>query len=369
MLQKQSMVLDSVDRLVQPRRSRGFTLVELLVVIAIIGTLVGLLLPAVQAAREAARMSSCGNNLKQIGLALHNYHDARREFPYASWRVYFAPPAATEYRASLKHSLLPYIEEEKLYAQAVQSSNWLVSIESVTVGGRILSRHRINAYFCPSDPYGPTSKTQSGVFVANYAASGGGVWSAGTENGAGGAACRCISSWSSTYFQGSPGYASRGLFRDPPSRGLRSGPFTVRQDNRSGATLPASRMRDIRDGLSKTIFIGEHLVGQRAISEYGWGAINPGNGDNGDGFLSTTIPLNYSTSLTLADVTAAGNDGVIGCSANCNGATANGFKSAHPGGVSFTMGDGAVRFINDNVDMWTLQQLGAVADGFTPGGF
>jgi hypothetical protein len=128
-------------------------------------------------------------------------------------------------------------------------------------------------------------------------------------------------------------------------------------------------MRDILDGLSKTIFIGEHLVGQRRISENGWGAINPGHGDNGDGFLSTTIPLNYSTKLTLADVTAAGNDGVIGCSANCNGVTANGFKSAHPGGVSFTMGDGAVRFINDNVDMWTLQQLGAVADGFTPGGF
>ena len=348
--------------------ARGFTLVELLVVIAIIGTLVGLLLPAVQAAREAARMSSCGNNLKQIGLAVHSYHDARREFPYASWRVYFAPPALTEYRASLKPSLLPYVEEESLYARAVQSASWLVDIESVFVGGNKLGKFRIGAYLCPSDPYGPASKTQSGFFVANYAASGGGVWSAGTDNGAGGA-CKCISSWSSTYFQGSPGYASRGLFKDPPSRGLRSGPFTVRQDNRPGATLPASRMRDITDGLSKTIFIGEHLVGQRAISENGWVANNPGNSDNGDGFLSTTIPLNYSTKLTLADVTAAGNDGVIGCSANCSGATANGFKSAHPGGVSFTMGDGAVRFINENVDMWTLQQLGAVADGFTPGEF
>ena len=352
--------------------ARGFTLVELLVVIAIIGTLVGLLLPAVQAAREAARMSSCGNNLKQIGLAVHSYHDAKREFPYASWRVWNASPTPVEYRASMKHSLLPYLEEEGLYSRSITSSNWSVVIEWVEVGGvanMAPGKFRIAAYLCPSDPYGSSSKTRPGFFVGNYAASGGGVYSGGTENGAVGA-CRCISSWSTTYFQGSPSYQGKGLFSDPPSRALRTGPLTVRQDNRSPATLPASSMKLISDGLSKTIFVGEHLVGQRALSEGGWDRVGGmGSDQNGDGFLSTTIPLNYPTKLTLADVTAAGNDGIIGCSANCNAVTANGFKSAHPGGVSFTMGDGAVRFINENVDMWTLQQLGAVADGFTPGEF
>jgi len=366
MLQKQNKVSDSVDRLSQPQRPKGFTLVELLVVIAIIGVLVGLLLPAVQAARESVRQMSCGNNLKQIGLAVHNYHDARREFPYASWRV---PGPPTEYRATLKHSLLPYVEEDRLYSQGVQSADWLVNIESVLVDGNKLTKYRIAAYLCPSDPYGPASKIVSGAFVANYAASGGGVFN-GTDNGAGGTACKCINSWSSTYFQGSPSYQTRGLGKSPSSQMLRTGPFTVRQDRASSSyTLPASRMRDILDGLSKTIFVGEHLVGERTRSQNGWGGITPGYTDNGDGFLSTTIPLNYSTKLTLADVTAAGNDGVGGCSANCNSSTANGFKSAHPGGVSFTMGDGAVRFINENVDMWTLQQLGAVNDGFTPGEF
>jgi prepilin-type N-terminal cleavage/methylation domain-containing protein len=373
MFQIQNIGMDSTSRPARPEQPRGFTLVELLVVIAIIGTLVGLLLPAVQAARESARMISCSNNLKQIGLALQNYHDARREFPYAAWRVWNPSPTPVEYRASMKHSLLPYVEEDKLYAGSVTSSNWLTSVEWVNVNGvanLAPGKFRIGAYLCPSDPYGPSSKTKAGFFVANYAASGGGVYTGGTENGAGGTSCKCISSWSSTYFQGSPSYQGKGLFKNPPSSQLRTGPLTVRQDNASGYTLPASKMSNITDGLSTTIFGGEHLVGQRALSEGGWDRMGgQGYDQNGDGSLSTTIPLNYSTALTLADVAAAGNDGVVGCAANCNAVTANGFKSAHPGGVSFTMGDGAVRFISETIDQWTLQRLGAVADGFTVGDF
>jgi prepilin-type N-terminal cleavage/methylation domain-containing protein len=351
------------------RTTTAFTLVELLVVVAIIGVLIGLLLPAVQAARESARRATCTNKLKQIGLALLSYHDVNKAFPYASYRVYIAPPATSEYRGTMKYSLLPFLEEADLFAGMTASPHWPNNVESIVVNGRSIRTFQIKAYNCPSDPYGPSSKTFPDRFVANYVASGGGVWSAGTENGASGWACKCTSSWSSTYFQGSPAFSSAGLFNDPPSRRLRSGPLTVRPDNRSGHSLPPSQIKNITDGLSKTIFVGEILVGQRAQSENGWHGINPGNGDNGDGFISTTIPLNYPTTMTLADVTAAGNDGSVGCAANCNGTTANGFKSAHPGGVSFGFGDGSVRFVADTVDHWTLQRLGAARDGAPVGDY
>ena len=100
------------------RYRKGFTLVELLVVIAIIGILIALLLPAVQAAREAARRSQCSNNLKQIGLALHNYHDANKTFPFA-WMVYATDvPGFSDLNAQVWGTrILPYLEQTALYDQ------------------------------------------------------------------------------------------------------------------------------------------------------------------------------------------------------------------------------------------------------------
>jgi len=133
------------------KMGRGFTLVELLVVIAIIGILVGLLLPAVQAAREAARRMSCSNNLKQIGLAFHNYADVHKSYPSG----YFAkiPNNKTSSERSLWSwgaFLLPYVEQASLY-DALQPGTILLETHLATAQGLTLLQTPISVYRCPSD--------------------------------------------------------------------------------------------------------------------------------------------------------------------------------------------------------------------------
>ena len=126
--------------------SRGFTLVELLVTIGIIGVLVGLLLPAVQAAREAARKASCQNNLRQIGIALHNYHDVHKVLPTGciEWRAWNAPPSRRQFAWSAM--LLPFLEEQNLHQQI----NWSKAYDAPENSG--VSKTDLPVYLCPSEP-------------------------------------------------------------------------------------------------------------------------------------------------------------------------------------------------------------------------
>ena len=149
--------------MLQPSSRRGFTLIELLVVIAIIAVLIALLLPAVQQAREAARRSQCKSNLKQIGLALHNYHDSSKQFPKTSYTVrdQISPnnqtnPAESYHweGRSAQTVILPYLDQGPLYKKINQSAWWdsaLPSSATYPVNNQTLRRTKIATFLCPSD--------------------------------------------------------------------------------------------------------------------------------------------------------------------------------------------------------------------------
>jgi len=141
---------------------RGFTLVELLVVIAIIGVLVALLLPAVQAAREAARRSTCNNKMKQLGLALHNYHDTYLSLPFGG----MLRGSDTDGEVGWGYSILPFIEEENVYSQ-IDSRGTITDATKVPAAIRSLA---LEAYICPSDVAADINPHRNNFGKSNYIA-------------------------------------------------------------------------------------------------------------------------------------------------------------------------------------------------------
>ena len=310
-------------------RRKGFTLVELLVVIAIIGVLVALLLPAIQAAREAARRSQCGNNMRQIGMALHNYHDTTNQFPPGAFR-------GTS-RGSNLIRLLPFLEQQALYDLFDFDSPAGTDNQQfpgpLPDGNVLLAAAVVPAYLCPSD----TSARKVGDRpnqrqVANYVAS----YGPGPMSNSGSCSCPEFPLWQSWAL---PGY----------SQNNPAGPFT-----RNGEVWNA-RLPDISDGLSNTIFYGETRRDCTLHGQAGWSRSN-----NGQGYVATTIPINYDSCRTLDQATA---QGLTPCRALCNWNTEKGFKSQHPGGAHFLMGDGSVRFFGENLDHQMYQYLGARESG------
>jgi len=337
-------------------RRRGFTLIELLVVIAIIAVLIALLLPAVQAAREAARRAQCVNNLKQLALACHNYHQVQNTFPA---NMYLHPQySTTSYNwnnASWIVYLLPSMEQQALYNAINFSFMWgtnNVGWKSTMSLGQQNSTVRltvINSLLCPSDPSAPTDTINADEINNDMAAGTSYVGNVGDN-------ClncgTCPSSGVST-FNATQGYACRGLqLGDPPGGavvppppGTGSGIFW-RQCN--GVSI-----NQITDGTTNTFLAGEQIM--KVTRWNAWVEANQCVG-------STALPLNY-----LAPNTAISTNGSIVVS---TGATDTGtwwhwysFRSQHPGGGNFAMCDGSVKFIKSSISMPVYQGLSTRAVG------
>lgn len=309
-------------------RSRGFTLIELLVVIAIIAILIALLLPAVQQAREAARRSQCKNNLKQIALAFHNYHDTHRVFPFATIsRINgVAPNGNSNTRQNWFHMLLPYIDQAPLYNQF--SPQWEANVIPTSWTGNTTV---IPAFQCPSDPENP--KTVNQGFHGNY--------------------LPCTGS----------------------SHAGANNTFAVT----NGLLYPLSRtgIRNVTDGTTNTAMFSEIRLQKDNIgTASGTGNVLCGsphdlrgryyNMHHGNGTFSTIRPPN----TTVGDVMQYCQGSVnVPCRQCSNGLTEVHARSWHTGGVHLALVDGSIRFISDNINTATFQAIGTIGGNETIGEF
>ena len=354
----------------------AFTLIELLVVIAIIGVLVGLLLPAVQQAREAARRNACTNNMKQIGLAVHNYADANQEeLPMCTW--YGGRNAAGKKDLGSPFvALLPFMEQLALYSNLdVTSSSTHVHAQRPNGAGTPRVRNTVlPGLVCPSDGNGivPTGATSANHAYSNYRHNGGPIQLGGGSN----PQCPCGTNynsfrpragvgnpnWNSTFYESFPGTPASGR---PMSKASPAGCFHRNGkyiDLTSGDTvrLAAIKFKDITDGLSSTILYGEARWECSGQARQSWAHSNAFDRTN------TLVPINYDSCIygsSNADALAkAQAQGKTGCEASNNWKTERGFKSQHPGIVNVTMVDGSVHTIAETADHFVFNRLGCRGD-------
>jgi len=308
------------------KNPRGFTLIELLVVIAIIAVLVSLLLPAVQQAREAARRTQCKNNLKQIGLAMHNYHDTYNVFPPGWVSSYVATADGEPTIWSWGAFILPQIEQGTLY-NTVQPGTYRIDQNLLAGGARAQAMITpIAAFRCASDT-GPATNNWG---VANYS----GVDDSYNRNLNDGT--NKIPGATSNYVlnadtgdSNTPSMvAAVGFYGPPLGIGF--------QNSRIG-------IRDITDGTSNTILVGERAWQLKGLSI---GAGNALGFAPASSFGASYLNKQCRACLAVIGIPYWGiNQTVVNAVHQSRG-----YSSPHAGGVQFLMGDGAVRFISENID-------------------
>ncbi|MFG0334226.1 MAG: DUF1559 domain-containing protein [Maioricimonas sp. JB049] len=317
------------------QRRRGFTLIELLVVIAIIAILIALLLPAVQQAREAARRTQCKNNLKQIGLAMHNYHDVYSTLPPGYINQLDGPIATqSDYSSAIDAErsawgwgafILPFIDQAPTYNQLGVGDIRLK--HALQAGGPLdrlaILQTPISAFRCPSDT-GPQVNSSKPLYDANQT-----LQNTATSN--------YIVNNSSRRWHSQP--------PDPNCCAWNTGPglnaMSQWGPNGVGATglfwrNSRVKMRDITDGSSNTIMVGERA----------WQLQNPAGGD-----FACRAALIFGTDIRNEQATI---HPVLGSTTSHLNAQTNecnkGFSSRHVGGAHFVLADGSVRFISENID-------------------
>lgn len=286
------------------KSSRGFTLIELLVVIAIIAILIALLLPAVQQAREAARRTQCKNNLKQIGLGLHNYHDTYRKFPagrygccYGTWQV----------------SLLPFIEQGNMYDLWIWDyGNVRYSSSPNTTN---VTNNRIAALTCPSDQVNtPINQITSHNYAANY---------------------------------GNTGYAQQSTLNGVAFRGAPFGDFSK----------GFFGLSDILDGTSSTLLVAEVLQGKQSdLRGFTWW----GDASSMTTYLgpNSTIPDRIYSPPYCVNMPEINLPCAVSTSTE---PTMFASRSRHPGGVQVVLCDGSARFISENINIDTWRAYGTTS--------
>ena len=317
---------------------RGFTLIELLVVIAIIAILIALLLPAVQQAREAARRTQCRNNLKQLGLALHNYHDTHGVMPFMRWTV-----GNPYYNNHANLALLPFVDQSPLFNQ-VSTSLTVGATTYLPMGFTAAPyswdtvyppwKQQVPGYLCPSDANSLVKYSNIGTQCYRL----------------------CL------------GDSVNGMYAATSTRGI-------------FGSNSRTQMRDITDGTSNTIAMSE-----RANKNFGdqprilWGVAGPVDVSTPVACLALNTGIYYPTGTGIvrgADVPSMWSDGSPHCagfttvlppnSASCTNSTnyvADSIISAtshHTGGVHVVMADGAVKFISNNINSGNLAVAPTVA--------
>ncbi len=291
-------------------KRRGFTLIELLVVIAIIAVLVAILLPAVQQAREAARASQCRNNLKQLGIALHNYHEVAFQFP----PMFYWDPAGNAPSWGWTVSLLPYVELPGTYNILTPDTVTLAQAMADPTR-RAVAQKRIAVYRCPTDN-GPDLTIQpiAGQMTSrsNYPA----------VNGTG----------PRTYHSNQAGMFGR---------------------RNQGVSI-----RDVTDGTTNALMVGEratYFSGNTVDCYTHWVGVCEGNMD-ASGYKGA-LEVGGSTGYHINTV------------ASVNWMYRSWFSSLHRGGSHFVLGDGSVRFVSENIDFTLYKNLSSIADGKIVGEF
>lgn len=322
------------------RSRRGFTLVELLVVIAIIGVLIALLLPAVQQAREAARRMQCTNHLKQLGLAIHNYHDTYGKLPYNAVPQ-LGSVGDRQRGPSWFVRMLPFMEQNAAYDQFEFAGDWTMQ-DGPSPNAAILGQLRVPGFNCPSSPL-PEVETQStnangsvDLQVANYVGITGSYFQGGTTS--------VVST--------SPQDSSYG---DAVYNGM-----IVPINSKSRAI----GLEAVTDGTSNTMMVSEQSdyfynasgtkIARRSSGHAGrtWG-----NGGGAGTWTSNVTTVRY----------AIATEGGTGNAANYNVNVA--LISAHPGGVNLALGDASVRFLAETIDFAILTGLADRQDGAVLGEF